>query len=75
MSRILILAVVAVLLFGGVLAADQSLQNPETTPANNSTADQQQQFVEATGPMLNAAPVALLALVVGTILAAVRRVG
>jgi len=75
MARILILAVVAVLLFGGVLAADQSLQNPATTPADNATADQQEQFVQATGPMLNAAPVALLALVVGTIVAAIRRVG
>jgi len=75
MARILILAVVAVLLFGGVLAADQSLQNPDTTPADGATADQQEQFVEATGPMLAAAPFALFALVVGAILVAVRRVG
>ena len=29
MARILILAVVAILLFGGVIAADQMLQNPD----------------------------------------------
>jgi hypothetical protein len=66
---------VAVLLFGGVLAADQSLQNPDTTPADNTTADQQQQFVEASSTIIDAAPLVLLALVVGTILAAVRVVG
>ena len=76
MARILIAAVVAVLLLGGVLAADLALQNPDLEPADNATADQQQQFTEATVPMLKAAaPVGLFALVVGSILAAVRRVG
>lgn len=76
MSRILVLAVVAVLLGGGVLVADLALQNPDVTPANNTTADQQQQFVEATAPLVQtAAPVSLFALVVGSIIAAVRAVG
>lgn len=76
MARILILAVVATLLLGGVLAADLALENPELEPQTNASDDQQQQFVEATAPLVRAgAPVALLALVVGSMLAAVRAVG
>jgi hypothetical protein len=76
MSRILVLGVVGVLLLGGVLAADLMLQNPDVEPANNSTDAQQQQFVEATAPFVQAgAPVALLALVVGLLLAGVRAMG
>jgi opacity protein-like surface antigen len=76
MARILILAVVATLLLGGVLAADLALENPELEPQTNATDDQQQQFVEATAPFVRAgAPVALFALVVGSMLAAVRAVG
>jgi len=45
-------------------------------PQTNATDDQQQQFVEATAPIVRAgAPVALFALVVGAMLAAVRAVG
>jgi len=52
------------------------LQNPDLEPTSNATADQQQQFVESTAPIVRAgAPVALFALVVGSILAAVRVVG
>lgn len=75
MSRILVLGVVGVLLLGGVLAADLMLQNPDVEPANNSTDDQQQQFVEAATPILQATPVAMLALVVGLLLAGVRSMG
>jgi len=76
MARILILAVVATLLLGGVLAADLALSNPELEPQTNATDDQQQQFVEATAPIVRAGgPVALFALVVGAMLAAVRAVG
>ena len=76
MSRILILGIVAMLLFGGLLVADLALQNPDLEPTSNATADQQQQFVEATAPIVRAgAPVALFALVVGSMLAAVRVVG
>jgi len=76
MARILIFAVVATLLLGGVLSADLALSNPELEPRSNASADQQQQFVEATAPIVRAgAPVALFALVVGSMLAAVRAVG
>jgi len=75
MSRILILAVVAVLLLGGVLAADQALQNPDLEPANNATDAQQEQFVEASTAFLDAAPVLLFALVIGTVFAAIRVIG
>jgi len=76
MARILILGVVAILLFGSVLMADLALQNPNVEPTNNTTADQQQQFTEAAAPFVElGAPVALLALVVGTTLAAVRAMG
>jgi len=75
MARILILAVVAVLLLGGVIASDQALQNPDLEPANNATDDQQQEFVEASTAFLDAAPAFLFALVVGTVLAAVRVIG
>jgi hypothetical protein len=75
MSRILVLGVVGVLLLGGVLAADLMLQNPDVEPANNSTDAQQQEFIEATAPILQATPIALLALVVGLLLAGVRSMG
>jgi hypothetical protein len=75
MARITIAVVIAVVLFGGVLAADQALQNPDLEPSNNSTDAKQQQFVEATLPLIELAPVAIIALVVGTILGAVRAVG
>lgn len=76
MARILIAVMVAVLLFGGVLAADQMLQNPDVEPADNETAAQQQQFAETAMPMIRAgAPIGLFALVVGAMLAGVRAFG
>lgn len=76
MARLMIAIVVAVLLFGGVLAADQMLQNPDIEPADNETAADQEAFAEATTPIIQAAaPVALFALVIGSVLAAVRAVG
>jgi hypothetical protein len=75
MARIMIAAVVALLLFGSVIAADESLTNPDVQSSDNATADQQVAFAEATTPMIEAgAPVVLFALVIGTILAAVRAV-
>lgn len=76
MARLMIAIVVAVLLFGGVLAADQMLQNPDIEPADSETAADQEAFAEATTPIIQAAaPVALFALVIGSVLAAVRAVG
>lgn len=76
MARFLILGVVVVLLFGGVLAADQALQNPEVEPADNETAAQQQQFTETAGSFVEVAgPLAAFGLVAGTALAAIRVLG
>ena len=76
MSRIFVGVVIAVLLFGGVLAADQALQNPDLEPGTNATDAQQQNFAEATAPFIEiGVPVSLFALTVGSILVAVRRVG
>ena len=72
----MIAVVVALLLFGGVLAADQALQNPDLTPEDADTAADQEQFVESTAPLVTmGAPVALFALLVGLLLAGVRAVG
>lgn len=76
MSRILVLGVVAVLLFGGVLAADQALQNPDLEPADAGDDAKQQDFAEATAPFFEvAAPLGLFVIMVGIALAAVRAVG
>lgn len=76
MSRILILGVVAIVLFGGVIAADQMLDNADVEPDGADDQAQQEQFAEATAPFFAAAaPLTLLALVVGAALAAVRAVG
>ena len=75
MSRILILGVVVVLLFGGALAADQALQNPALEPNTTSADSEQQQYAELTGVFYEAAPVALLVLTVGAALAGVRQLG
>ena len=76
MSRILVVGVVAVLLFGGVLAADLALQNPDLEPADNATADQQQQFAEVGGSFVElGVPVAMFGVVAGLALAAVRVMG
>ena len=74
MVRILILAVLAVVLLGGVLAADQALQNPDVAVDTGNTT-QQDEFAEVGVSILDAAPVALFALVVGVAIAAVGRVG
>ena len=74
MSRILVLVVVAVLLFGAPLAADQMLQNDDVAlDADNQT--DQDDFAEATMPFIEFAPVFLFVLVVGIMLAAVRTLG
>jgi hypothetical protein len=74
MSRILILAVVGVLLFGAPLAADQMLQNDDVAvdTGNQTTQDD---FAETGASFIEATPILLAALVVGSILVAVRRVG
>jgi len=75
MSRILILGVVVVLLFGGALAADQALQNPALEPDTANADSEQQQYAELTGVFYEVAPVALLVLTVGAALAGVRQLG
>ena len=76
MARLMVALVVAILLFGGVIAADQMLDNPDVEPADTDDAAQQEQFVEATAPFISAAaPIALFALVVGIMLGAARAVG
>jgi len=74
MSRILIAAVVGVVLLGAPLAADQMLQNDDVAvdTANQTTQDD---FAEVGASFINATPILLAALLVGVILAAVRRVG
>lgn len=74
MSRILVLAVVAVLLFGAPLAADQMLQNDDVAVDTDNQTDQDD-FAEATMPFLELAPYLLFAIVVGMMLAAVRAIG
>jgi hypothetical protein len=74
MARLLILAVLAVVLLGGVLAADQALSNPDVAvDAGNTT--QQDEFAEVGVSIVDAAPLALFALVAGVAIAAVRGVG
>ena len=75
MSRILILGVVVVLLFGGALAADQALQNPALEPDSANADSEQQDYAELTGVFYSVAPVALLVLTVGAALAGVRQLG
>lgn len=76
MSRILILAVVGLLLFGGLLAADQMLQNPDVEPADADDAADQEAFVEATTPFVNAAaPVVMFALIIALMLVGARAAG
>jgi len=75
MSRILILGVVVVLLFGGALAADQALQNPALEPDTANADSEQEQYAEATGVFYEVAPVALLVLTAGAALAGVRQLG
>lgn len=76
MSRILILVVAGLLLFGGTLAADQMLQNPDVEPENADDAAAQEEFIEATAPILQGgAPIIVFALIVGLLLAGVRAVG
>jgi len=74
MVRILILAVLTVVLLGGVLAADQALSNPDVA-VDTANTTQQDNFAEVGVSILDAAPVALFALVVGVAIAAVGRVG
>ena len=75
MSRILVLAVVGLLLFGGVLAADQMLQNDDVQPADADDLADQETFAESVGTLIQATPVFLFALVVGILLVGVRALG
>lgn len=75
MSRIFVVVMVAVLIFGGVLAADLALENPDLEPADTQDADRQQSFVESTTPFLDLIPVVLLVLTVGVLLSGVRAFG
>ena len=75
MSRILILAVVGLLLFGAPLAADQMLQNEDVEPADADDLADQESFTETTAAFYEATPYLLVALVIGAMLAAVRVVG
>lgn len=74
MARILIAAVVGVLLLGAPLAADQMLSNPDVA-VDTGNVTQQDEFVEPGASLIEATPIVLAALVVGAILAAVRRIG
>lgn len=75
MSRILILAAVGLLLFGGTLAADQMLQNDDVEPADADDLADQQTYAESVAPFIEAAPVFLFVLAVGVVLVGVRAVG
>jgi len=75
MSRLFLVVVLAVTLLGSTIAADAMLDNPDVESANNTTADQQQQFAETGATFVDAAPIALAALVVGSLLMAVRVMG
>lgn len=75
MSRIFVVVTVAMLIFGGVLAADLALENPDLEPGDAQDADRQQSFVESTTPMLDLIPVVLLVLTVGVVLSGVRVLG
>ena len=76
MARLMIAIVVAFLFFGGIIAADQALNNPDLEPADAGDAEQQETFIESTAPFLEVGgPIALFALVIGTVLGAVRAVG
>jgi len=73
MSRILVLAVIAVMFVAAPLAADQALQNPDLEP--NTTADEQNQtaIAETSADTFEAViPISMFAIVVGTILVGVR---
>ena len=71
MARILILGVLAVVLLGGVLAADQALSNADTAVDTGNTT-QQDEFAEVGVSIGDAAPLALFALPAGVAIAAVR---
>lgn len=75
MARILILAVVAILLFGGVIAADQMLQNPDIEPADEGDRAEQENFAVLSGNLLEVGVVGLFALVVGALIGGVRLLG
>jgi hypothetical protein len=73
MARIFVAAFVAILLFGGVIAADQSLQNPDIQSSNATTAAQQTTFAETASPLIQGVvPVVVFSMVIGSVLAAVR---
>lgn len=76
MVRLLIGLVVVLLFFGGVMVADQTLQNPDLQPDEPDDAAQQEQLLEAVAPFISTVgPIALFALIGGLLLAGVRAFG
>jgi len=74
MARILILSMLAVVLVGGIIAADQALSNPDVAVDTGNTT-QQDDFAAVGVGILDLAPVVLFTLVAGTIVAVVRGLG
>jgi len=74
MARLLILGVLAVVLLGGVLAADQALSNPDVA-VDTANTTQQDEFAQVGASIVDAAPLALFALLAGVAIAAIRGVG
>ena len=76
MSKALVVGVVALLLFGGVLAADLALSNPDLEPADATDADRQQQFTETGGTFVEiGVPVAMFGGIAALLVGAVRALG
>lgn len=76
MSKILVVGVVALLLFGGVLAADLALENPDNAPGQTDDATQQQEFTEASGQLVElAVPLAMFGGIGALLVGAVRAIG
>lgn len=71
MSRILVVVLVAVIVLATPLAADQALQNDDLQPNASADAQSQTTFVEATTPLLDVLPYALLAVTIGIMVLAV----
>lgn len=76
MSKILVVGVVALLLFGGVLAADLALENPDNTPGQTDDATQQQEFTETSAQLVEiAVPLAMFGGIGALLVGAVRALG
>lgn len=76
MSKILVVGVVALLLFGGVLAADLALENPDNAPGQTEDTTQQQKFTEAGGHLVEiAVPIVMFGGLGALLVGAVRALG